>query len=104
MKYLEVKISAEDQESVDKILNSLLEKKLMTGGQIIRAPARFLWKGQITDMDYFNITGFTLEEKKGEIIEDVVKNSTEEVPMIAFTEFHGNLELLEWIEETLKLN
>jgi uncharacterized protein involved in tolerance to divalent cations len=44
--YLQVTISAETKEQADQILNVLLGKKLATGGQIIHAPARFLWKGR----------------------------------------------------------
>jgi hypothetical protein len=51
--YYEVKISAENQAQADTILNSLLEKKLVTGGQFIIAPARFLWKGAVQDMQAY---------------------------------------------------
>lgn len=101
MKYFQVQISAENKEQADEILNSLLEKKLVTGGQLISAPARFLWKGEIANMDYFTITSFTTEAKKEAIIEDVKKTSIEEVPMIQFISFEGNPELLKWIDETL---
>lgn len=40
--YYEIKISAENRQQADVILNSLLDKKLVTGGQFISAPARFL--------------------------------------------------------------
>lgn len=101
-KYYQVAISAENKEQVGKILNSLLQKKLVTGGQIINAPARFLWKGRITDMDYFNIQSFTTEKHKEAIILDVKQNSIEEVPMISFIEIYGNTELLELINKTLE--
>ncbi len=101
MKYFQVQISAENKEQADKILNSLLEKKLVTGGQMINAPARFLWKGEITDMDYYTIISFTTETHKEAVIEDVRKTSAEEVPMIQFISFEGNEELLKWIDETL---
>jgi len=101
MEYFQVQISAENKEQADKILNSLLEKKLVTGGQLINAPARFLWKGKIQDMDYYTITSFTTETHKEAIIEDVRKTSIEEVPMIQFIPFEGNKELLKWIDETL---
>jgi hypothetical protein len=39
--YYEVFISAENQEQADAIVNSLLEKKLATGGQFLTSPARF---------------------------------------------------------------
>ena len=83
------------------MLNTLLEKKLVTGGQVIEAPARFLWKGKILDLNYFTITSFTLEKHKNSIIEVVESISEEDVPMITFTPFEGNQKLLDWIEETL---
>lgn len=101
MKYFQIQISAENKEQADTILNSLLDKKLVTGGQIINAPARFLWKGKITDMDYYTITSFTTENHKDAIIEDVRKTSIKEVSMIQFISFEGNEELLKWIDETV---
>jgi len=100
--YYEVKISAENQEQADKILNSLLEKKLVTGGQFIHAPARFLWKGKVQDMDYVTITSYTTDKHKDTVIEDVRSTTTEEVPMITFTLPNDlNIELRNWIDETL---
>lgn len=100
--YYEVKISAENQEQADKILSSLLEKKLVTGGQFIHAPARFLWKGKVQDMDYVTITSYTTDEHKAAVMEDVRKTSAEEVPMMTFTVPDDmNIELRNWIDETL---
>jgi uncharacterized protein involved in tolerance to divalent cations len=100
--YYEVKISAENQEQADTILNSLLEKKLVTGGQFIKAPARFLWKGKVADMDYITITSYTTDKQKDAIIEDVRKTSMEDFPMITFLSPDCmNQELQNWIDETL---
>jgi len=102
MKYYEVKISAETPEQADKILNSLLEKKLVTGGQFLKSPARFLWKGKVVDMDYITITSYTTDSHKEAVIEDVRKTSEEEVPMITFTLPDDlNEELRNWIDRTL---
>lgn len=100
--YYEVKISAETQEQADTILNSLLEKKLVTGGQFIAAPARFLWKGKIENMNYITITSYTTDRHKEAVIEDVRKTSAEEVPMITFVAPDDlNEQLRDWIDETL---
>ncbi len=100
--YYEVKISAEDQQQADVILNSLLEKKLVTGGQFLKAPARFLWKGQITDMDYVTILTYTTDKHKDAVMGDVRKTSAEEVPMMTFTLPDDiNVELRDWIDQTL---
>jgi len=42
-----------------------------------------------------------LKKYKEKIISEVKKVSIEEVPMITFTPFEGNKELLDWIEQTL---
>ena len=100
-KFLKVEISAETKDNADEILNSLLNKKLVTGGQFIHAPARFLWKGKIEDIDYFTITSFTLEKHKESIIAEVKKVSIEDFPMITFTPFDCNEELQKWIVQTV---
>jgi len=100
--YLQVWISAEDRKQADKILNSLLDKKLVIGGQIIMAPARFWWKGKIVNMNYIGINTFTKKQNKEKIIDDIKKTSVEEVPMISFVEFEGNKEFTDFIDETLK--
>ena len=101
--YYEVKISAENQAQADTILNSLLEKKLVTGGQFIIAPARFWWKGKIEDMkEYVTITSYTTDKHKDAVIEDVRKSSVEEFPMITFVAPNDlNQELRDWIDRTL---
>lgn len=102
--YFEVKISAENQEQAGIILNSLLSKKLVTGGQFIVTPARFLWKGQVQDMDYVTITSYTIDKHKEAVMEDVRATSQEEVPMITFIAPDDlNKELRDWIDETLAL-
>lgn len=100
--YYEVKISAENQQQADTILNSLLDKRLVTGGQFISAPARFLWKGKVQDMDYLTITSYTTDKHKEAVIDDVRKTTSEEVPMITFVAPDDlNKELRDWIDETL---
>jgi uncharacterized protein involved in tolerance to divalent cations len=100
--YYEVKISAENQTQADIILNSLLEKKLVTGGQFLTAPARFLWKEEIQGMkEYIAITSYTTDKYKEAVIKDVRKTSAEEVPMITFIALDDlNQELRDWIDKT----
>lgn len=101
--YYEVKISAENQAQAETILNSLLEKRLVTGGQFLSSPARFLWKGEINDMpEYVTITSYTTSEHITDLIEDVRSTSEEEVPMVTFVSPAAmNSELQDWIDETL---
>ena len=100
-KYFQVYISAETKEQADKILDSLLTKKLVAGGLIQNGPSRFWWKGEITEINYYNISVFTTEKHKREIIKYVKKTSIEEVPMVWFIQFEGNKEFLSWIDESI---
>lgn len=100
--FLEVKISAEDTAQADAILQALLNKKIATGGQVVEAPAHFLWKGKINTMpNYCTIWSFTTDEHKQAIIDTVKEVCVEEVPMIWFTHIDGNEELLSWVRGTL---
>ncbi len=101
--YYEVKISAEDRAQAETILNSLLEKRLVTGGQFFHAPARFLWKGEINDMPhYITITSYTTSRHLKALIDDVRRTSQEEVPMVTFVQPDAlNTELQDWIDATL---
>jgi uncharacterized protein involved in tolerance to divalent cations len=100
--YYEVKISAENQEQADTILDSLLEKRLVTGGQFLVAPARFLWKGKVENIHYVTIMTYTTGKHKGAVIEDVRKTSVEDFPMMTFTLPDDiNKELRDSIDETL---
>lgn len=100
--YYEVKISAENQEQADLILNSLLEKKLVTGGQFLVAPTRFLWKGKVEDRPYVTIMTYTTDKHKEAVMDDVRKTSIEDFSMMTFIAPDDlNKELRDWIDETL---
>lgn len=100
-RYLQVLISAESKVQADKILDSLLNKKLVAGGLILKGPSKFWWKGKIVAKEYYNISTFTVDRHKETIISAVKKVSTEEVPIITFTQFEGNKEFLQWIDEAV---
>jgi uncharacterized protein involved in tolerance to divalent cations len=99
--YREAHISAKDEDQANLILNTLLKEKLVTGGLLFIAPARFLWQEKLVDLQYFNISAFTIEKNQKQIIETVKKVTKEELPMVWFTEIEGNEELLNWIDDIL---
>ena len=100
--YLQVLISAENKKQADAILLSLLKNKLVIGGMIIEAPARFWWKEKIIKMKYVNILAFTSANYQKRIIKDVEEVSIEEVPMVAFSKIDGNEKFLNWINKSIK--
>ena len=101
MKYYQVYISAETKEQADTLLDSLLKKKLVAGGLLLNGPARFWWQGNISRKKYYNISAFTINTHKQDIIAEVKRESTEEVPMIWFVKIDGNKEFVTWIRKSV---
>src|SRR3989344_7763670 len=101
MIYYQVLISAEDKEQAKVILDALLAKKLVLGGPVLEGPAKFWWKGEITEMDYAYILTYTTEELKQSVVDECERVSEEEIPMISFIPFEGNKKLLQLIDDTL---
>ncbi|HSW74887.1 MAG TPA: divalent cation tolerance protein CutA [Candidatus Saccharimonadales bacterium] len=102
MQIYEVFISAETKPQAHKILDSLLAKKLATGGQFLESPAKFLWKGEVAEMNYITITSFTTDSKRQALIEDIEAISEEEIPMIRFVAIETNEKLMNWVQQTLE--
>lgn len=100
-RYYEVFISAETQKQADKILNTLIKKKLATGGQFLKSPAKFLWKGDVVEIEYITVTSFTTFNKKEALVTTVEEVSAEEVPMIRLIPIEANAKLESWISDTL---
>ena len=66
-----------------------------TKGPAARVSARFLWKGELTNMpDYCTIRTFTIEPHKSAVIETVKSVSVEEAPMVTITLFDAEEERL----------
>lgn len=101
MNFSHVLISAENQEQATTLLDVLLEKKLILGGPIIEGPAKFWWKGEIVSMNYCYILTYTIETLQQAVINECERVSVEEVPMVSFMPFEGNLKLKELIAQTL---
>lgn len=103
MLYYITEISAETKKQATDILEALLAKKLITGGQIINTPGRFLWKGKLTDIpDYCTIRTFTIEQHKSTVIQIVRSISVEDAPMVTFTLFDdSNVEPRDYIDREI---
>ncbi len=102
MEYYQVLISAETKDDAHVLLDVLLEKRLIFGGPIWDAPAKFWWKDEIIQMDYCFIFTYTREDKKDKLVEVAEKASSEEVCMISFTPFEGNEALIQLLDKTFE--
>ncbi len=102
MRYYQVLISAETQENAHKILDALLPEKLVFGGPIWDAPAKFWWKDEIVEMNYAFIYTYTREDLKQRVIEKTNEVTSEDIPMISFTPLDANDALISLLESTFE--
>lgn len=102
-KYYRAWISATSQQEAEKILDLLLEQKLVAGGLITKGVSHHWWQGKIDKEPYWNISAFTLKKHRDEIIKLVKANSKDETPVISFHKIdYGNQDFLAWIEKNTK--
>jgi periplasmic divalent cation tolerance protein len=100
MKHYRSLISATSKEEAQTILKLLLNNKLVAGGLITSGLSNHWWKGKIDEEIYYNISAFTTDKHKEEIIKKVEEIHSDEVPGIVFFEIDdGNKSFLAWIEE-----
>ena len=99
--FYKVEISAESVAAARVLVDALLAERLVTGGQFIETPSRFLWKGEVIDQQYVTSTSFTTDEYRDAIVHVVERISDEEVPMVCFIPFEANQKLADWIVNTL---
>ena len=102
-KYLRVIISATSEEEANKILEMMVNKHLAAGGKYTKGDSIFWWEDKIDRKPYYDISAFTLKNKKEEIISEVEKIHSDKVPVIHFYKIdYGIKDFLKWIEEYVK--
>jgi uncharacterized protein involved in tolerance to divalent cations len=100
--FCQILISANSKSEADRVMDKLLEKRLVAGGLIIKGPSRYFWNNKIEEKEYFNVSAFSLMKNKSKIISEVEKIHSDETPIIAFIEIDGNQKFLDWIEKEVK--
>ena|SRR3569623_1673930 len=95
-------ISAPNEETANKILDTLLGKKIIAGGLITHGPSRFWWKGKIEAQEYYDVSAFIPAGKKDILIEEVRALTPDETPIVALFPMDGNQDFLEWIDDSTR--
>jgi uncharacterized protein involved in tolerance to divalent cations len=101
-KFCQVLINCPSKEESDKVLDMLLEKRLVAGGLVTHGPSRYHWKGKIEEKEYYSISTFSLFKNKQKIISEVRKLHSDETPVLVFLDIDGNEDFLKWIENEVK--
>ena len=94
--------SATSKEEATKIAVELVERRLVSGIQVFDgAPCYYWWNNEVTQRDYYNITGFTVGECRDKIVETIKDIHCDEVPTITFTKIDAAYpEFLKWVSDS----
>ena len=101
-KYIVVTTYCDKKEIADKIINTLLEKRLVAGAHISTVNSSFWWNNKIEKTDEYKLDFRTKENKFSSIENEIKQIHDYEVAEISYYELKGaNKEILDWIDKNI---
>ena len=102
-KYIIVTTLCAKEEIANKIINTLLAKKLVAGSQISKVHSRYWWNNKIEESDEYKIEFRTKESLLNEIKNEINKVHDYELAEISSCEINNlSQEFINWIEINTK--
>jgi periplasmic divalent cation tolerance protein len=104
-KYCLITTTCDDRKIAEKIINSLLDKKLVSCVQLSNINSSYIWKGKIENNDEILLQMKTKKKLYKKIEEEILSIHNYEVPQILMYDItDGYSQYLKWIEkETIDL-
>ena len=102
-KYIIVTTLCDKEEIANKIIDTLLEKKLIAGSQVNKVNSKYLWNNKLEECDEYKLE-FRTKKSKFSIIESEIKKIHDyEVAEISYYEIkNASKDFLNWIDENIK--
>ncbi len=102
-KYIIVTTLCDKEEISSKIIDTLLEKRLVSGCQIAKVHSKYWWNNQLEECDEYKLEFRTTESKFSEIEKEIKKIHNYKVAEISSFEIkNSSREFLNWIDENIK--
>lgn len=102
-KYIMITTTFDKKEEANKIIELLLEKRLVSCCQLSNITSSYHWKGKIEHTDEFLLQMKSKKSLYKEIESIILKNHSYETPqLITYDIVDGYKEYLDWIEEETK--
>ena len=102
-KYIIVITLCDKKEIANKIIDTLLEKKLIAGSQVTKVHSKYWWNNKLEECNEYKLE-FRTKKSKFAIIENEIKGiHNYEVAEITYFEIkNASKEFLNWIDENIK--
>ena len=102
-KYIIVTTLCDKEEIANKIVNTLLEKKLVAGSQISKVHSKYWWNNKLEECYEFKLEFRTKNSLFNEIEKEIRNIHDYEVAEISYREIiNANTAFLNWIDEIVK--
>ena len=102
-KYIIVTTLCDKEEIANKIIDTLLEKRLVAGCQITKVHSKYWWNNKLEECDEYKLEFRTKESLFSEIENEIKKIHDYEVAEISYTEIHSaNRKFLSWIDKEIE--
>lgn len=102
-KYIMITTTFDNKEEADKVVNYLLEKRLVSCCQLSNITSSYHWKGKIEHSDEYLLQMKSRKELYKEIENEILKLHSYETPqIICYDIVNGYQGYLDWIEEETK--
>ncbi|MBU3905245.1 MAG: divalent-cation tolerance protein CutA [Nanoarchaeota archaeon] len=97
MSFIICYITVSDEKEALKIVNHLVEKRIVACGNIFPIKSAFWWKGEIKNTDEFVTIVKTKEENWEKVKEEVKKIHSYDVPCIMKIKVEANEDYEKWL-------
>lgn len=102
-KYIIVTSLCDKEEIANKIIDTLLEKKLVAGSQLSKVYSKYWWNHELEECDEYKLEFRTKESLFVEIENEIKKIHDYETAEILYSEIKGaNKDFLYWIDKETK--
>ena len=102
-KYIIVTTLCNKEEIANKIIDTLLEKRLVAGSQVTKVHSKYWWNNKLEECDEYKLEFRTKESLFSEIENDIKKIHDYKVAEISYTEIYSaNKDFLNWIDKETK--
>ena len=102
-KYIIVTTLCNKKEIANKIIDTLLEKRLVAGTQISKIHSKYWWNNKLEECDEYKLEFRTKESLYNEIENEIKKIHDYKVAEISYYKINSiNKDFLDWIEKETK--
>lgn len=98
--YIIVTTFCDKEEIANKIVDILLEKRLVAGCQLSKVHSKYWWNNELEECDEYKLEFRTKESLFTEVGNEIKKIHDYEIAEISYYEIKGgNMEFLHWIDQ-----